>query len=808
MRKIKQATVIGAGVMGAAIAAHLANVGIRTRLLDIVPAELSPQDQARGLTLQDKAFRDKLSAAGLEQALKSRPASFYIPEDARLIQIGNIEDNLDVLAGSDWIIEAVVENLDLKNRLFQKIVPCLGPETILSSNTSGIGIASMSETLPEDVAGRFLGTHFFNPPRYMKLLEIIPGPRTDPRIVDFMADFCEGVLGKGVVFAKDTPNFIANRIGTYNAMNVIATMLEMGLTPEEVDRMTGPAIGHPKSATFRTTDLVGLDTLCHVALNVYDGVPGDECRDVFRIPRILQVMLDKKLLGDKTGSGFYKKIKTEAGTTILSLDLDTLEYREQQKVKFGSLNKVKTIDDPARRLRELFYGDDRACEFVFKTTADLLVYSANRIPEISDNIVNADNALKWGFAWEMGPFEAWDAIGLRESLPVMKAAGYAVPDWVKEMAAAGRTGFYKSENGLKFFYDPESRDYRPVETGAEIILLPSLKEREKVLKSNPDASLYDLGDGVACLEFHTKMNSLGPGIGQMLGQSLALVARDFEGMVIANHAPNFSVGANLLMLHMLALEKKYDEIDQMVRSFHDIMQAMKFFEKPVVAAPAGMALGGGCEICLHAGRVRAAAETYMGLVEAGVGLIPSAGGCKELLCRVTENLFEVPKGGIYPRQLELKPYVARAFETIALAKVSSSAKEARKMGLLRPSDKITINRDYLINDAKKTVLAMVLEGYTPPLPREDIRVMGKEGIAVLDYALYVMRQSRYISEYDGVVAGKLARVLCGGEVQADTLVSEAYILELERENFMSLIGNEKTMARIQHMLQTGKPLRN
>jgi 3-hydroxyacyl-CoA dehydrogenase len=807
-KKIRQVTVIGAGVMGATIAAHLANVGIKTNLLDIVLPELGPDDEKKGLTKESKAFRNKLADNGIKTALAARPAAFFAPENAKLIRPGNIEDNLDWIKESDWVCEVIIENLEIKKKLFSTIAPYLTGDVILTSNTSGIPIKSMSEVLPDNVAANFLGTHFFNPPRYMKLLEIIPGPKTKPEVVDLMADFCETVLGKGIVFAKDTPNFIANRIGTYGMLDAIGIMKDLGLTPEQVDKMTGPAIGHPKSATFRTADLVGLDTLCHVASNVYDGVPEDERRDTFKVPDVLQKMLDNKLLGDKTGSGFYKKTLGEKGTVILSLNMDTMEYGEQKKADFESLKASKGMEDLSERMKMLYNADDKAGEFSFKTFSNLLIYSANRIPEIADDIVNVDNALKWGFAWEMGPFEIWDALGLEESVAKMEGVGLTIPAWVKDMLGAGKKAFYKSEKGVRYYYDIPSKDYKEVPTRAEIILLPSLKDQNKVVKSNPGASLYDLGDGVACLEFHTKMNSIDEDLTSMIAESLTAVQEGFDGMVIANHATNFSVGANIFMVLVNAKEKKWDELHKMVKGLQDTLMAVKYFDKPVVAAPAGMALGGGCEICLHAHKVRPAAESYIGLVEVGVGVVPAGGGCKELLIRNTENIFTVGKGGIYNRQIELKPFVARAFETIAMAKVSRSAQEAINMGILRKTDKFSTNRDFLIDDAKKTVQAMLLEGFTPLRPRDDIRVMGKDGLAVLEQALYVMNKSNFISDYDREVAGKVAYVLCGGDVFMDTVVNEQYILDLEREAFVSLCGNEKTQARIEHMLTTGKPLRN
>ena len=545
-----------------------------------------------------------------------------------------------------------------------------------------------------------------------------------------------------------------------------------------------------------------------MAKNVYDGAPDDERRDTFMPPDFFKTMVDKKLLGDKTGSGFYKKVKGPEGKTILSLDLAAMEYREQKKPRFPSLGRTKTMDDLGERLRTLYYSDDDAARFVFRTASAQLIYAANRIPEIADDIVNIDNALKWGFAWEKGPFEVWDALDLEKSAAAMEQAGYTLPGWVKAMLADGHKSFYKSENGFKSYYDPAEKQYKPVPMSPDIILLPSLKERNKLVRKNDAASLVDLGDGVACLEFHTKMNAITEDLGLMIGESLAIVAEQFDGLVLANHAPNFSVGANLMLVLFTAQQKKWDQLTAMTKGLQDTLMAIKYFDKPVVAAPAGLALGGGCEICLAAHRVRAAAETYIGLVEVGVGVVPAGGGCKEMLLRNMDGVFEVAKGGLYPRQIELKPYVARAFENIAMAKVATSAREAQSLGILRSTDKITINRDFLINDAKKTVQAMVLEGFTPLRPRNDIRVMGRDGIAVLEYVLYVMEKSGYISAYDRVVAGKVAHVLCGGQVIPDTRVTEEYLLELEREAFVSLCGDERTQARMQHMLQTGKPLRN
>ncbi|MCP4680798.1 MAG: 3-hydroxyacyl-CoA dehydrogenase, partial [Desulfobacterales bacterium] len=804
-KKLKTAGVIGAGVMGATIAAHMANAGIKTILLDIVPSELTEEDKKKGLDREAVAFRNRFSRQGLDLALKSKPASFYLAENSKFIKIGNIEDDLGLLSDVDLIIEVVVERLDIKKIVFEKIERVLKPGTIISSNTSGISARAMCEGRSDTFRQHFAITHFFNPPRYMKLLEIVPGPDTLPEVVEFLGEAVEKVLGKGVVYANDTPNFVANRIGVFGLLCGIKTMVEMGLSIEAVDKLTGPVIGHPKSASFRTGDLVGLDTLIHTADNVYEGAPDDEKREIFLAPDFMKQMLDKNLLGNKTGQGFYKKSKDEQGKRIiLSLDYKTLEYGPQEKVKFASLEQVKDLSGTSKKIKTLFFSGDTAGEFTFRTLTETLIYSANRIPEIADDIVNVDNAMKWGFAWELGPFETWDAIGLRKSVQKIEGAGYEIPRWVKEMLDAGNESFYKSEAGVLYYYDPPTKDYKQVPVKPGIILLPSLKDQNKEIASNTGASLIDIGDGVACLEFHSKMNAFGDDIISMVMESADRVSSDFKGLVIANHGVNFSAGANLPLVLFTAQDEEWDDLDWMIKMFQDAFMKIKYLDKPVVAAPAGMALGGGCEICLAADRVRFAAETYIGLVEVGVGLIPAGGGTKELLIRNTEHLFEVEKGGIYPKQIELMPYVARAFETIALAKVSTSGPEAVKLGYLRNTDKMTINRDLLIQDAKNTVIAMDMEGYTPPRPLDEIRVAGENTLAMIKLALWTMHESGLISEYDIHVSSKIGYVLCGGNLFADTMVREQYLLDLEREAFLSLCGNPKTQARIQHMLSTGK----
>ncbi|MBW1669621.1 MAG: 3-hydroxyacyl-CoA dehydrogenase, partial [Deltaproteobacteria bacterium] len=697
----------------------------------------------------------------------------------------------------------------IKKSVFEKIESVLTPETIVTSNTSGISARAMCEGRSEKFRKQFAITHFFNPPRYMKLLEIVRGPDTLPEVIERLAETCERTLGKGIVYAKDTPNFVANRIGVYSMLYVIRAMVDLGLTIEAVDQLTGPVVGHPKSASFRTADLVGLDTLVHVAENVYQGCPNDEKREMFKIPEFINQMIEKGLLGEKTKQGFYKKIQGDKGQkVILSLDYHTLEYSPQQEVKFASLEAAKNISGTAGKFKSLYYADDVAGEFTFRTTSETLIYSANRIPEIADDIVNVDNAMKWGFARKMGPFEAWDVVGVPKSVEKMKNAGFQIPAWVQEMLDSGKESFYKRENGNLYFYDLATKDYKEVPVKPGIILLPSLKERGKTVAGNKGATLIDLGDGVACLEFHTKMNALGDDIINMIFKSADIVSKDFDGLVIANHADNFSVGANLPLILFTAQEEEWDELEWMVKTFQDSFMKLKYLDKPVVAAPAGMALGGGCELCMAADKVRYAAETYMGLVEVGVGLIPAGGGTKELIIRNTENLFEVQPGGVYPKQIELMPFIARAFETIALAKVSTSGPEAVKLGYLRSTDKMTVNRDFLIEDAKKTVLAMNMEGYTPRRPLEDIRVAGENSFATMKMAIWTLHEQGYATDHDVTVAEKVAYVVCGGRVHADTKVSEQYLLDLEREAFLSLCGDPKTHARIQHMLTTGKPLRN
>jgi len=799
-KKIKKVAVLGSGVMGATIAAHLANVGIPSLMLDIVPAKLTPEEEKKGLTLKDAAVRNRLAVNGKQNLLRMRPAALAVPEFASLIDVGNFEDHLSRLAEVDWIIEVVVENLKIKQELFQKVAAVRRPGTIVSSNTSGIPIKDICTGMDLEFKQHFLGTHFFNPPRYMKLLEIIPIAQTLPEVVEFMAYFGERILGKGIVYAKDSPNFIANRIGIFGMLHLMKIMAEDGYSIEEVDAITGPPMGRPKSAAFGTTDLVGLDTFAHVAKNLYENATKDEMREIFKIPDFVQKMIEKNWLGNKTGQGFYKRIKSEAGREKLALDYNTLEYRPAQKVKYPSLDAAKAASNAAAKAKALIYADDRAGQLAWKITSESLLYAARRIPEIADDIYNVDNAVKWGFNYEAGPFESWDALGVEESVARMKKEGKDLPPLVKSLLAKKKKSFYQKKDGRLYFFDLKTGRYKKVAEKPEIILLPSLKERQKLVKSNAGASLIDMGDGVACLEFHTYMNAIGQEIIEMIHESLKIVEKDFVGMVIGNHAERFSVGANLLMLVGEIVKSNWVGIEAAIKAIQDAMMAMKYFEKPIVAAPHNMALGGGCEVCLSSHRIVAALETYMGQVEIAVGLLPGAAGNKEVYIRCIEG---IPDGV----NVDLLPFLRKAFENIAMAKVSTSAEEARKLGFLRSTDKVTANGDHLLYDAKQTVLAMVQEGFKPRRPKL-IPVAGDGGRAAIKYMANTMRQGGFITEYEEFIAGKLAYILTGGDVLTGAMITEQQMLDLEREAFVSLCGEKKTQERITHMLKTNKPLRN
>ena len=792
--------------MGARIAAHLANAGIPCYLLDIVPTSLTPAEQSKGLTLESRAVRNRIVLAGLEAAKKSRPAAFFTPDDARLITPGNLEDNIAWCGQADWIIEAVAENLEIKRSLFTRVETVRKPGTIVTSNTSGLPIHLIAEGRSEDFQQHWAGTHFFNPPRYMKLVELIPGPKTLPEVLQSLDAICDLRLGKGVVPAKDTPNFIANRIGTFSMLNAVRQMLALEMTIEEVDACTGPAIGQPKSATFRTADLVGLDILVHVIRNIYDNATTDASRDIYKVPPFMEEMLKRGWLGDKTGGGFYKKIKKGGDSEILTLDWQKMDYRPRLKAKFPSIEAGKAIEDTRERLRALLApaldgkGGDKANRMLWSSLSQTCLYAARLMPEISHNVVDLDRAARWGFAWELGPFEVWDAVGVERMAKAMERDGQELPPLVRKVLNSPKKSFYESEKGTTRYFDLKSEALQPVPEPPGIIILKSLKDRSGVVQKNAGASLIDLGDGVLCCEFHSKMNSIGGDLVAMIHAGITRLSSDFDAMVIGNQATNFSVGANLMLVLISAQEGEWDDIHMAVRQFQRVNMAIKYAPRPIVAAPQGMALGGGCEVPLHAARIHAAAETYMGLVETGVGLIPGGGGTKEMLIRANEH----SAGG---EGLDLFHALKPVFENIAMAKVSTGAEEARALGYLRSSDLIAMNRDRHIADAKQTALALLRAGYHPPAPAQ-IRVLGEEFLTGAKLAIHMMIRGGYASEYDGVVGRKLANILAGGAVTAPQLVPEQYVLDLEREAFVSLCGERKTQERIAHTLKTGKPLRN
>jgi 3-hydroxyacyl-CoA dehydrogenase len=800
--EIKRVAVLGAGVMGAGIAAHMANAGIPCYLLDIVPGELSEPEKKKGLTFQHPQVRSRFAISGKQNAMKAKPAAFYSNNDADLVTEGNFDDHLNWLSGCDLVIEAVIEDLKIKQSLFKRVAAVRKPDSIIASNTSGISVEAMVEGLPEDFQQHFCVLHFFNPPRYMKLLEIVPHPKTSKQILETVENFCAYKLGKGVIFGKDTPNFVANRIGVEGMMYAMRLMIEDDYRIDEVDAITGPALGRPRTASFKTADLVGLDTLAHVAKNVYENTPNDEKRDVFQMPEFIQKMVEKKWLGNKTGQGFYKKAKSPDGKTLrMVLDHKTMDYVEVQKFQYDSIKVTKGIEDVGQKIKAMVYAEDRAGRFAWKVSAESLIYSARRIPEICNSIMDIDNGMKWGFNFQLGPFEVWDAIGVRSSVKKMQAEGMDVPCNVLDMLKAGNETFYLTKSDGKYVFDLVDQKYVKVQENPHIILLPDLKDRSKVVASNAGASLYDIGDGVACLEFHTKMNSVDADIIAMLSRSVDIVEKDFEGLVIANHAERFSVGANIFLILVYAKEKKFAPIEEVIRTFQDANMKLRYSSKPVVAAPAGMALGGGCEIVIHADRVQAYGETYMGLVEVGVGVIPAGGGTKELVKRMVEGIPGDPPDNILP-------FAQKAFVLMAQAKVATSAKMAMDYGILKPTDGITTNRDFLIHDAKNVVLGMVKAGYRQPRPMQNIPVGGEDTAAAFRVYVQGMYNAGYVTDYDRTVAAKLGHVVTGGQVRMGTLVSEQYLLDLEREAFLSLCGDDRTLARIEHMLTFNKPLRN
>jgi 3-hydroxyacyl-CoA dehydrogenase len=782
--RIRKAVVIGSGVMGSGIAAHLANAGIETWLLDIVPP--------------DAQDRNRLALQAKERMAKQKPSPVYTLSVLDRIRVGNMEDDLAQAVGeADWVVEAVTERLEVKKQLFSQIERHWRPGTIVSSNTSGISIEKIAEGLSDEFAGHVMVTHFFNPPRYMKLLEIVMSPRTDPKLAERMKQFAERVLGKGVVFAKDTPNFIANRIGTFGLMVSLEEMVRQGLSVSDVDALTGPVIGRPKSATYRTLDLVGLDTFLHVAGNVREHVGDEKEKAVFAVPELLSELVASGRLGEKSGSGFYQAKRTEAGTEIAEWDYLNKQYVPVVKRKFAAISAAKNAKSSADKLRAAVYSEDNGGRFIWSVLKRTLLYSAEKLGEIADRIEDLDDAMKWGFNWELGPFELWDVIGLERSLARMEKEGDIVPAWVKEMVAGGRLAFYEKGDVRE-----KGQDSRGPNGQIERIKLAALRASGGVIRQNSGACLVDIGDDVACLEFRSPNNAIGPDVLQMIDTSLEEVRANYRGLVIGNDGKNFCVGANLMMILMEAQDENWIDIERMIRKFHDVAMKMKYFEKPIVAAPFGMTLGGGVEMCLPAAQVQAAAETYMGLVEFGVGVIPAGGGTKEMLVRHT-----VPVD--FDGRVDLQPFVNRVFETIGMAKVSTSAHEAKELGYLRADerDRLSINRDFQLADAKRAVQAMDLAGYTPP-ERVKVRVVGEPGLATMKLGVYQLRCGGQISDHDAKIAGKLAHVLAGGQVPANTVVSEQYLLDLEREAFLSLCGEPKTQARMQHMLLKGKPLRN
>lgn len=783
--------VLGSGVMGSRIACHFAGAGIEVLLLDMVPKEA--QDS------QDKAARNKLVNDALQAALKSNPSPVYSKEVAKRIRTGNFTDNMKEISGVDWIIEVVVERLDIKQQIFEQVELYRKPGTLVSSNTSGIPIHMMAAGRSEDFQQYFCGTHFFNPPRYLRLLEIIPTPKTKPEVVEFLMQFGSLQLGKTTVLCKDTPAFIANRIGVYGIMAIFGLVDKLGLTIDEVDALTGPIIGRPKSATFRTADVVGIDTLVKVAKGVADNCPDDEQRAVFTIPAWLEKMVGNNWLGDKTGQGFFKKTRGAGGEKeILTLNLSTLEYGPRQKPKFAGLEAAKPVEDLATRLKMLVQASDKSGEFYRHFHYGLFSYIGHRIPEISDELYRIDDAMMAGFGWEIGAFESWDVLGVSKTVSKMKEAGYAVAPWVEEMLAAGHSSFYKVENGKRYYYDIATKAYQPIPDGEAFIVMKNF-EGQTVWK-NAACRAYHLGDDVIGLEWSTKMNSIGGEVLEAIQKSIGLAEEKYKGLVIANEGANFSAGANVGMIFMLAIDQEYDELDMAIRQFQQTMMRARYSSVPVVVAPHGLTLGGGCELNLHADKICAAAETYIGLVELGVGLIPGGGGSKEFTLRAADEMHEDE-----PENITLK----NRFLSIATAKVATSAQEGMEMGiLLKGRDEIVLNQGRRISEAKRSVLEIFDSGYITPIPRTDIRVLGRSGLGTLLTGINGMLRANYATEHDALVARKLAYVMCGGDLSEPTLVSEQYLLDLEREAFLSLCGERKTLERIQSVLKSGKPIRN
>jgi 3-hydroxyacyl-CoA dehydrogenase len=797
-RSIRKVAVLGSGIMGSRIACHFANIGVDVLLLDIAPKELSEDEKKKGLTLDHPAVKNRIVNAAYDATLKSNPAALFSKKFASRVKLGNFTDDMAKIKSCDWTIEVVVENLDIKKKVYEEVEKHRTPGTLITSNTSGIPIHLMAEGRSEDFQKHFAGTHFFNPPRYLKLLEIIPTTKTDPEVTNFLMHYGDLFLGKTTVLCKDTPAFIGNRVGIFGMLKAIDSMRKFDLNVDEVDKLTGPVIGRPKSATFRTSDVVGLDTLVKVANNLYAGLVNDEGRDMFKLPEIVTKLEQNKWLGDKTGQGFYKKTKGAKGETeILTLDLKTLEYKAKAKAKFETLETTKSIDKLKDRFKVLLAGKDKAGEFYRDMFYALFQYVSNRIPEISDELFRIDDAVSGGFGWEVGPFETWDSVNVEKSIPLMEAAGYKPNAWVYEMLDAGNKYFYKVENGQKKYYDIPSKTYKSI-TGRENFIILENKS-ENVVWKNTDSKITDLGDGVLNFAWHSKSYTLGSDVITGLNKSIELAEKDYRGLVVGHQGADFSLGANLGLVFMYAIEQDYDEIDFMIKQFQNSVMRIRYSSIPVVVTPQGRTLGGGCEMTMHADIAQAAAETYIGLVEVGVGLIPGGGGTKEFTKRVSDALEE---GDVELNALQ------NAFMTIATAKVATSAEEARELGILKKLDRVSMNKDRQIADAKEAAIELAVAGYTMPQQAKNIKVQGRTGQALFLAGLQGMLMGKYISEHDAKVAKWIANVMCGGDLTSPQEVSEQYLLDLEREAFLSLTGEKKTLERIQAILTGGKPLRN
>lgn len=797
-RSIRRVAVLGSGVMGSAIACHFANAGCQVILLDIAPRELNDEEKAKGLALESKAVKNRIVQSSFDRSVKSSPAPLYSKKFASRITLGNFTDDLEKIKDCDWTIEVVVENLDIKKKVYEEVEKFRKPGTLITSNTSGIPIHLMTENRSEDFRKHFCGTHFFNPPRYLRLLEIIPTKFTDPETIHFLMHYGDLYLGKTTVLCKDTPAFIANRIGVYGIMKVLHSMQNLGLNVDEVDKLTGPVIGRPKSATFRTTDLVGLDTMVKVATNLNKALPNDEEKERFVVPESILKMEQQKWLGDKTGQGFYKKTKNTKGETeILTLDLNSLQYGPKAKAKFATLEATKSIDNLRQRLPVLLAGTDKAGEFYRDSFYSIFSYVSNRIPEIADELYKIDDAICAGFGWELGPFDTWDALGVEKTVKAMEVSGKKPDQWVYDMLSSGKSSFYIVENGKRKFYDIPSNSYKPISGKDEFIILENLKD--KIVWQNAESKIIDLGDGVLNFGWHSKSYTLGSPVIEGLNKAIDLAEKEYTGLVVGHQGADFSLGANLGLVFMYAIEQEYDEIDFMVRQFQNSVMRIRYSSIPVVVCPQGRTLGGGCEMTMHADIAQAAAETYIGLVEVGVGLIPAGGGTKEFTKRVSESFEE--------GDVELNA-VQNAFMNIATAKVATSAEEAREMGILRKFDRISVNKDRQLSDAKAAVIESAEAGYTMPLQSKSIKVQGRAGLALFTAGVYGMRMGNYISDHDQKIALKIANVMCGGDLTSPQEVSEQYLLDLEREAFVSLTGEKKTLERIQSILTGGKPLRN